>query len=200
MLEKLARKRKFLAYGTGGLILIQWLLMFLPYYSYGDGQTSSISGYIWLNFDEMKDYWRSVIPGYAINNEFLVPFALFFICLVAAIFCFTMPKEWFTHVIAFVWAVIGLLGFPFTKTLHFGNIYWVHYIIFIVGALSIAFSWFLDVYAEKQIKLFCQHGQHHEKPRSPKIRRPFFFFNVYLKLETDTVKNIFAIWFRQIVI
>lgn len=159
MLEKLARKRKFLAYGTGGLILIQWLLMFLPYYSYGDGQTSSISGYIWLNFDEMKDYWRSVIPGYAINNEFLVPFALFFICLVAAIFCFTMPKEWFTHVIAFVWAVIGLLGFPFTKTLHYGNIYWVHYIIFIVGALGIAFSWFLDVYAEKhlppeEIKLF----------------------------------------------
>ena len=90
----------------------------------------------------MKDYWRSVIPGYAINNEFLVPFALFFICLVAAIFCFTMPKEWFTHVIAFVWAVIGLLGFPFTKTLHYGNIYWVHYIIFIVGALGIAFSWF----------------------------------------------------------
>lgn len=159
MLEKLARKRQFLAYGTGGLILIQWLLMFLPYYSYGDGQTSSISGYIWLNFDEMKDYWRSVIPGYAINNEFLVPFALFFICLVAAIFCFTMPKEWFTHVIAFVWAVIGLAGFPITKTLHYGNAFWAHYAIFIVGALCIALSWFLDVYAEKilppeEIKLF----------------------------------------------
>ena len=159
MLEKLARKRKYINYGTGGLILVQWILMFLPYYSYGDGESSSIFGYIWLNFDEMKDYWRSQIPGYAINNEFLIPFALFFICLVAAIFCFTMPTEWFSHVIAFVWAVLGLAGFPITKTLHFGNIFWVHMVIFIIGTLAIAFCWALDVYAAKklppeEIKLF----------------------------------------------
>ena len=30
MLEKLARKRKYVNYGTGGLILVQWILMFLP--------------------------------------------------------------------------------------------------------------------------------------------------------------------------
>ena len=72
---------------------------------------------------------------------------------------FYKPKEWFTHVIAFVWAVIGLAGFPITKTLHYGNAFWAHYAIFIVGALCIALSWFLDVYAEKklppeEIKLF----------------------------------------------
>ena len=53
----------------------------------------------------------------------------------------------------------GLAGFPITKTLHFGNIFWVHMAIFIIGTLAIALCWALDVYAAKklppeEIKLF----------------------------------------------
>lgn len=159
MIKTLAKKRKFIAYGTGGAILLHWILMFLPYYNYGEGNWSSIQGYIWLDFSKMEKYWKTLIPGYSINNEFLVPFALFFIAIVAALFCFTMPREWFSHVICLLWSVLGLVGFPITKTLHYGNIFWVHIVIFALVAAVIICNWLLDAYAKKnlppeEIKLF----------------------------------------------
>lgn len=104
---------------SAGLILITTVLMFLPF-AYKGEKTASIMGYALLpgNYKStFGAYLSSNIDNFRINVSILVPVVLFVLGVIAVILLIGSHKNSVPTIMAFAWAVIGVLGFIFSAFL-----------------------------------------------------------------------------------
>lgn len=126
---------RLVSYLSAALMLAQVILMFVPYYNNGE-VTTSIQGYVWLDFAAFKNYFKDVFAGmgleYKINDEVGGPILVLVLGVVGIVFNVIASEKIRAIVISLAYGIAGLWAFLTTITLKLGSMWIVHLILMIV--------------------------------------------------------------------
>ena len=125
---------RLVSYVIGLLMLVEVVLMFVPYYNDGTN-TTSIQGYIWTQYNTFKAYFTEHIDGYSINSQVGMPILTMVLGLVGVVMNVAYPEKMRALVFSAAYAIAGIWCFLSTATLKLGSLYIVHLLLIIVVAV-----------------------------------------------------------------
>ena len=171
----MAKTKKILSYVCALLMIFMFVLQFVPVDNWShnvrekDGDTYieyteklSINEYFWVkaNNTPAKMHLQSVAPGYDVNKTVPVPFIMFFLCIVGAVFCIIKPDVGGMALMPLAAGIIGVVGYltmPLLATVNLWALYFGVSVAMIVVALA---DLILNVISSKKKRekscIFCE--------------------------------------------
>lgn len=139
------------------IMLVLVVMLFTPYWHYGDGQSNSINGYVWMPTEcrDLETYFEESLGEPVDLNRFIsVPILLLVLGVGGIALNILKSYSAWTCLLSIPYGLIGIFGFLCDDALRLGSIWPLHLVLYIavLGAgLAHAFSIWKERAAEKAV-------------------------------------------------
>ena len=131
MLKKMDMTKRILNYIGAALSLVMLVMLFVPFWEYGD-KTASINGFVWLQATdgELTSWFARNAIGFSpmtdTNMLVITPVFMFVLSILGTIFCIKSSKSELISLLPFFCGLVGIVGYLTQPVLQLGQLWVVH--------------------------------------------------------------------------